>query len=84
MEDVIHDLIHRITPIGFRVTRRMDSGNNTYAYVSSENPITDGDLEELERILSLPAKEISMGMEDLMPEPSDELREETSRRIGKH
>jgi putative methanogenesis marker protein 17 len=39
LEEMIHDLIHRMIPIGFRVIRKVEGEPSVYAYIASENGI---------------------------------------------
>ncbi len=73
---VIRDMIFRIVPIGFRVIRNL-SNDDKIAYIASENPILDEQIQWIEdNVLSRQPRELSIDRTELIPE-----RETKPRRI---
>lgn len=65
-DTLIQDMIFRIKPIGFRIVKKLDAGENVVAYIASENPITEDDIKEVEAVVSRPPKPLSLTEEEFM------------------
>ncbi|MHC1566780.1 MAG: methanogenesis marker 17 protein [Candidatus Syntropharchaeia archaeon] len=69
---LIQDMIFRIIPIGFRITKNL-SENGMITYIASENPISEEDIERMEEIMSRPPEELSIDIKDIIKEREREL-----------
>lgn len=69
---MIQDFIHRTIPIGLRVVRKIDE----LTYIASEDPITEEHVKMMREMASHPPKELSIGDDELIPEASEEVRED--------
>jgi putative methanogenesis marker protein 17 len=68
---LIRDMILRIIPIGFRIIKKMPSPNNdnlTICYLASENPITEEEIKEVEKRITMPPKPLRITREEVIEE----------------
>ncbi|MHC1565614.1 MAG: methanogenesis marker 17 protein [Candidatus Syntropharchaeales archaeon] len=69
IDDIINHIVFHIIPIGFRVIKNISRGDEV-RYIASENPITDEMIEEVEKFVSKPPKELTLERKDIL-KPSE-------------
>ncbi|MHC1636303.1 MAG: methanogenesis marker 17 protein [Candidatus Methanospirareceae archaeon] len=64
---LIHDMIFRVIPIGFRIVRKIATEDDmTVAYLASEDPITEEKIKEIEGIRRKPPAMLNITEEEVI------------------